>query len=208
MQPFNGSLIRQFPSIVTGNAAAGILVTVINNATAEPATLYEFDDEAGAQLDNPIATSSTGFYSFYAPNGNYTLQFNSTLFPDLQIQLNDLSAFGGAMRVIKTDAESFSVDINDNETMFVCENNSLIADALTTVTVGEAVTTTGQAAAGAIIIFTQIFEPTLTFVAADGVTIIAPNQPKAFGPRATVALISIDRYTWVLCGETSLESVE
>ena len=205
MQPFNGSLIRQFPSITTGNAAAGILVTVIDNETLAPAVLYEFDDEAGAQLANPLTTTATGFYSFYAPNGRYTLQFNSPIFPDLQIQLNDLSAFGNPLQIVKTADAAFSVSAADNEKMFICENNSLSVDATIDVTVGEAVTLTGQPAPGAIIIFTQKFDPVITFLPVAGVTIIAPNALKAFGARATVALISIDRYTWVLCGETSLE---
>lgn len=206
MQKFNGSLIRQFPSLVSGNAAAGVEVTVLDSTSAV-ATLYEFDDVTGAQLPNPLTTSATGFYSFYAENGNYTLQFNSPQFPDLEIQLNDIKAFGVSLEIVKTPDASFSVDASDNATFFVCENNNVSMGATIDVTVGESVSLTGNEVNGAIIMFTQINDPQLTFIPAVGVTIIAPNQPKAFGIGSTVALISIDRYTWILCGDTSLEPV-
>lgn len=100
MQKFNGSLIRQFPSLVTGNAAAGVNVSVYIEGTTTLATLYATDNTAGAQLSNPLTTDSKGFYSFYAADGKYTLSYSNG-FPDQNINLidaNDLvSEFNTAM---------------------------------------------------------------------------------------------------------------
>lgn len=96
MQKFNGSLIRQFPSLVTGNAAAGVQVSVFIAGGNTLATLYETNNTAGAQLPNPLTTDSKGFYSFYAADGQYRLGFSNG-YPALEIQLLDAvqSAFFG-----------------------------------------------------------------------------------------------------------------
>lgn len=88
MQKFNGSLIRQFPSSVTGNAAAGVQVTVKIAGGNTLAALYATDNIAGATLSNPLTTDSKGFYSFYATDGKYTLEFNNG-YPSLAVQLID-----------------------------------------------------------------------------------------------------------------------
>lgn len=88
MQKFNGSLIRQFPSLVTGNAAAGVQVSVRIGIGTALATLYATNSTAGAQIPNPITTDAKGFYSFYAVDGQYNLQYSNG-FPSLEIQLLD-----------------------------------------------------------------------------------------------------------------------
>lgn len=88
MQKFNGSLIRQFPSLVSGNAAAGVQVTVYVSGTNTLAAIY--DDNEVTPKGNPITTASNGFYSFKAADGKYRLQFSSSQFPSLEIQLVDV----------------------------------------------------------------------------------------------------------------------
>jgi len=88
MQKFNGSLIRQFPSLVTGNAAAGVQISVFIGSSNTFATLYATNNTAGAQLENPLTTDGKGFYSFYAADGQYRLGFSNG-YPALEIQLLD-----------------------------------------------------------------------------------------------------------------------
>jgi hypothetical protein len=88
MQKFNGSLVRQFPSLITGNAAAGVSVTVfIGESGSTLATL--FSGNGVNQIANPITTDSAGYYGFYAADGVYRLRFGVANIPDQNIQLLD-----------------------------------------------------------------------------------------------------------------------
>lgn len=89
MQKYNGQLIRQFASSVSGNAASGVTVTVRRQSDAGLATLYVDNNIAGATLSNPITTSSTGHFAFYAADGVYTLTFSDST-PVQVIQLQDV----------------------------------------------------------------------------------------------------------------------
>jgi len=90
MQKYNGQLIRQFASSVSGNAASGVTVMVRRQSDSALATLYAENSTSGATLVNPITTSSTGHFSFYAEDGVYTLTFSDTT-PQQVIQLQDVS---------------------------------------------------------------------------------------------------------------------
>jgi hypothetical protein len=89
MQKYNGQLIRQFASSVSGNAASGVTITVRRQSDSGLATLYVDNNIAGATLSNPITSSTTGHFSFYAEDGLYTLTFSDTT-PQQVIQLQDL----------------------------------------------------------------------------------------------------------------------
>jgi len=99
MQKFNGSLVRQFPSLISGNAAAGVSVTVYAGVTGSTlATL--FSGNGTGSLPNPLTTDSAGYYGFYAADGLYRLNFGISGIPDQLIQLvdvdqirNDLNTF-------------------------------------------------------------------------------------------------------------------
>ncbi len=90
MQKYNGQLIRQFASSITGNAASGVAVTVRRQSDAGLATLYVDNNIAGATLSNPITTTSTGHFAFYAPDDVYTLTFSDST-PVQVIQLQDVA---------------------------------------------------------------------------------------------------------------------
>lgn len=90
MQKYNGQLIRQFASNVTGNAASGVAVTVRKQSDASLATLYATNNIAGATLPNPITTTDKGFFAFYAADGVYTLTFSDST-PVQVIQLQDVA---------------------------------------------------------------------------------------------------------------------
>jgi len=90
MQKYNGQLIRQFASSITGNAASGVTVTVRRQSDAGLATLYVENNIAGATLSNPITTTSTGHFAFYAPDDVYTLTFSDST-PVQVIQLQDVA---------------------------------------------------------------------------------------------------------------------
>ena len=92
MQRYNGQLINQFPSAITGNAAAGVQVTVRIKSSGAIATLYATNSTSGATLSNPLTTDSVGSYSFYAADGVYTLDFSYSGLPQQVIQLQDVAA--------------------------------------------------------------------------------------------------------------------
>jgi len=90
MQKYNGQLIRQFSSSVSGNAASGVTVTVRRQSDSGLATLYVDNNIAGATLSNPITSSATGHFAFYAPDDVYTLTFSDST-PVQVIQLQDVA---------------------------------------------------------------------------------------------------------------------
>ncbi len=106
MQKFNGSLIRQFPSLVTGNAAAGVQVSVFIAGGNTLATLYATNNTAGVQLSNPLTTDGNGFYSFYAADGKYVLEFNNG-FPSLAVQLVDVDAIRNDFDALEASNTAF-----------------------------------------------------------------------------------------------------
>ncbi len=91
MQKYNGQLIRQFASSVSGNAASGVTVTVRRKSDNALATLYVDNNTAGAALTNPVTTSATGHFAFYAADGVYTLTFSDGT-PQQVVQLQDTVA--------------------------------------------------------------------------------------------------------------------
>lgn len=91
MQKYNGQLIRQFASNVSGNAASGVTVTVRRQSDSGLAILYADNNTAGATIANPITTSTTGRFSFYAADGVYTLTFSDST-PVQVVQLQDVVA--------------------------------------------------------------------------------------------------------------------
>ena len=92
MQKYNGQLINQFPNSINGNAAAGAKVTVKLKSTGATAMLYATDNTGGATIANPVIADARGYYGFYAPDGVYTLDVSISGTPQLEIQLQDVSA--------------------------------------------------------------------------------------------------------------------
>jgi len=76
MRTYSGSLILQFQSLITGNAAAGVSVQVFSGTT-------------GSTLYTTLTTDSAGYYSFSGPDGAYRLKFGLPNIPDLYVDLID-----------------------------------------------------------------------------------------------------------------------
>lgn len=208
MQRYNGSLVRQFPSLVTGNAAAGVEVTVKTLPALATATLYETNNTGGATLPNPIITDSVGFYSFYATDGIYQLEFSNS-FPTVQVQIFDLSTLNAAKRELLIEqnaSNAISVTGADHSKMFICTN---AVDAEVVVTVGEAAIDVGGTpvdVAGTSIIFKQNTTVPVTFTTISGVTVNAAGGLSTAVQYSSVMLIAEDRYTWTLVGDIDTNS--
>lgn len=86
MYQYSNSLIRQFPSLVTGNAAVGVQATVYVGETNTLAQLFEV---GGLAKSNPVTTDSKGFYSFSLADGDYRIVFSSSQFAALRISVLD-----------------------------------------------------------------------------------------------------------------------
>lgn len=86
MYQYSNSLIRQFPSSVTGNAAVGVHATVYVGETNTLAQLFEVSGTAKA---NPVTTDGKGFYSFSLADGDYRIVFSSSQFSTLRISVLD-----------------------------------------------------------------------------------------------------------------------
>lgn len=89
MYQFSNSLIRQFPSQVTGNAAVGVQATVY---VGESNTLASLFDVGGGAKSNPVTTDDKGFYSFSVADGDYRIVFSSSQFSTLRISVLDGAA--------------------------------------------------------------------------------------------------------------------
>jgi len=90
MYQYSNSLIRQFPSSVTGNAAVGIQATVYVGNTGALASLFE--SNGTTPKSNPVTTDSKGFYSFSVADGDYRISFSNSQFPDLPFTVLDGAA--------------------------------------------------------------------------------------------------------------------
>lgn len=86
MYQYSNSLIRQFPSLVTGNAAVGVQATVYVGETGALASLFEVN---GSPKSNPVTTDAKGFYSFSLADGDYRIVFSSSQFATLRISVLD-----------------------------------------------------------------------------------------------------------------------
>lgn len=75
MQKWNGSLLRKFDDAIDGNASVGTTVVVRNTSDNSLAVIYDVDDTNSVQKNNPFVTDDFGRYSFFAPNGKYTIEF-------------------------------------------------------------------------------------------------------------------------------------
>jgi hypothetical protein len=199
MQKFNGSLVRQFPSLVTGNAAAGVSITVfVGEESTTEAVLY---DDSGLQIDNPIVTDAAGYYGFKAQDGLYRLSYDFPSVPDQIVQIFDINSLKSTLQVVPSVADTLEVDALDHAKMFICSPD--IAEAVT-ITVGEAAYELGIETIetpGASIIFKQQTVAPLNFEAIEGVTVDCAGEPQTNRRARTVALIAQDRYTWVLVGD-------
>lgn len=98
MERFDGQSILQFDSDTDGNAAAykSVLVELVEGGVA---TLYGADDTGGSTISNPMQTSATGFFYFYAVNGKYKITIGT----------------GGEQRIVYT-------------TLFDESDNAILAD--------------------------------------------------------------------------------
>lgn len=90
MYQYSNSLIRQFPSQVTGNAAVGVQATVYVGSTGTLASLFE--SNCTTPKTNPVTTDSKGFYSFSVADGDYRIVFSSSQFATLRISVLDGAA--------------------------------------------------------------------------------------------------------------------
>lgn len=75
MQKWNGTLLRKYDDVVDGNASVGTTVVVRNTVGNTIAVVYDVDDINSVQKNNPFVTDDFGRYSFFAPNGKYTIEF-------------------------------------------------------------------------------------------------------------------------------------
>lgn len=121
MQKFNGSLIRQFPSVVTGNAAVGVQVSVYLSGTSTLASLFE--DNETTPKDNPLTTIGGGFYSFKAADAKYRLEFSDSNYQDLEIQLIDADEF----RVMVETSEAGGYAIESASNAEIAESSAALA---------------------------------------------------------------------------------
>lgn len=87
MYQYSNSLIRQFPSLVTGNASVGIQATVYVGETNTKASLFEVNGTT--PKSNPVTTDGKGFYSFSVADGDYRIVFSSSQFATLRISVLD-----------------------------------------------------------------------------------------------------------------------
>jgi hypothetical protein len=95
MQKYQNTILT-----TAGTPAVGASVTVLNYPSLSPATIYS--SVTGTPVANPLTTSGTGYFSFYAVNGHYTLSVSggsllTTQFTD--IILNDGINTAGSIQV-------------------------------------------------------------------------------------------------------------
>jgi hypothetical protein len=96
MQKWNGTLLRKFDDVVDGNASVGTTIVVRNTVGNTIAVVYDVDDTNSVQKNNPFVTDDFGRYSFFAPNGKYTIEFGDGS-DSIEIVLVDNIVHGGLL---------------------------------------------------------------------------------------------------------------
>ena len=134
MQKWNGSLLRKFDDVIDGNASVGTTVVVRNTVGNTLAVIYDVDDTNSVQKNNPFVTDDFGRYSFFAPNGKYTIEFGDGS-DSIDIILTDNIDFTGVYRKNATvadiglgtfkDGEILSVSDRDNERFIVSASGTV-----------------------------------------------------------------------------------
>lgn len=112
--------------------------------------------------------------------------------------------------IITVTDRTMSVNGNDHSTWYRMMFTSLDASIPIEVTVNSAISNEAggsQVALGTCIIFSQEGENPLTFVPADGVSILSPGELKAFGKGSTATLIAVERNKWILGGDITPNEV-
>tara|TARA_R110001592_G_C13193003_1_gene753591 strand:- start:45509 stop:47092 length:1584 start_codon:yes stop_codon:yes gene_type:complete len=113
MQKWNGNLLRKFDDAIDGNASVGTTVVVRNTVGLTLAVIYDVDDTNSVQKNNPFVTDDFGRYSFFAPNGKYTIEFGDGS-DDIEIVLVDNIAHGGLADLNPADGSAHNAsDINN-----------------------------------------------------------------------------------------------
>lgn len=128
--------------------------------------------------------------------------------PEGDMELVSRAAFsllaGRDLTIVKTPSAAFTVNGDSHANFYYCENADETPGAVTAITVSEAIAVVeGEPAVapGTVIFFTQVSDTPLVFLEAPGVTVKGSGLLKAFGAGSTVALVSIDQFTWVLVGD-------
>lgn len=73
MQAYQENISAKVNGVLT--PILGVKVTVTNDSTGNPATL--FSDNGVTQITGDIITDETGYFGFFAANGSYTVSFSS-----------------------------------------------------------------------------------------------------------------------------------
>lgn len=127
---------------------------------------------------------------------------------DGNMELIDRAAFsllaGKDLTIVKTPEAAFTVDGNSHANFYYCQNDDEDPEAVTAITVNEAIALVDGSPAvapGSVMFFTQISDTPLVFVEAPDVTVVTPGLLKTYGKGSTVALVAIDQFIWVLVGD-------
>ena len=83
MNTYNNSVVVKFDTKVNGNAGVLTPVTVYLTGTATKANLFS---PAGASIDNPVFTNSTGNYTFDIEDGFYDIVINEGFLSEVKIE--------------------------------------------------------------------------------------------------------------------------
>lgn len=78
--PIEVSACMQYRDVIhdrNGNVLAGVAITVRRHGNANAATIYS-DDGCTSVLGNPLSSSGTGEFSFFAADGQYDLSYSKS----------------------------------------------------------------------------------------------------------------------------------
>lgn len=125
MQKWNGSLLRKFDDTIDGNASVGTTVVVRNTVGNTIAVIYDVDDTNSVQKNNPFVTDDFGRYSFFAPNGKYTIEFGDGS-DSIEIVLVDNIDHSGL-------SGRFPLDGSAHTSEDIGRGNATVEDALVTI---------------------------------------------------------------------------
>lgn len=124
MMEVSGTLLVQYDDPDSGNAAAfeQVVVYQVDSAGDKTlATLYLTDDIDGPTRDNPFNTNARGRYSFYVPDGTYSIEWAQGSIQTQAYDARKLDDILGGERVFYIDDDALAVRVSVGATVVVSE---------------------------------------------------------------------------------------
>jgi len=123
MKAYHNSAVLQFDDSTTGNAGAGVPVTVRLSSTQALVSIFDLDEVA---IANPTTTDSKGNYAFKTADGVYDIIISEGTGDEVKLEKVQISEFIGVINDLSQAYEFATVALMKISTIVFPLNKRLI----------------------------------------------------------------------------------